>query len=87
VLDEFPGARSRLKGEGIRHHVGQEKDGLAASRERKQKHKGDGELWGNRISADERAAIQNTPQRTAKVARRNAQTRRNTFADTKGVRY
>jgi AAA domain-containing protein/TrwC relaxase len=71
VLDEF--SRRTVQVEQKAKELGitsaKEKDGLAAlTRERKQKQlsKADlRELWGNRVSEDERAAMQNNPQQSS----------------------
>lgn len=82
VLDEFSRrteqVEQKAKELGITSAKG--KDGLAAlTRERKQKHLSKAELrelWGKRVSADERAAIQNSirhsPQATARISERKA---------------
>ena len=70
VLDEFSRRTEQVeqKAKELGITSAKKKDGLAVlTRERKQKQlsKADlRELWGNRISADERAAIQNTPQQS-----------------------
>ncbi len=70
VLDEFSRRTEQVeqKAKELGITSAKEKDGLAAlTRERKQKRlsKADlRELWGQRISADERATIENTPQQS-----------------------
>jgi conjugative relaxase-like TrwC/TraI family protein len=70
VLDEFSRRTEQVeqKAKELGITSAKEKDGLAAlTRERKQKQlsKADlRELWGNRISADERAAMQNTSRQS-----------------------
>lgn len=82
VLDEFSQRREQVeqKARELGITSAKEKDGLAAlTRERKQKQFNKAELrelWSKRISADERAAIQNSsshsPQTAARISERKA---------------